>query len=142
LVKYPYQTKGERLLGQISYITLWVNEYDACLAFYRDALGLPLETADENFAQFGTAGTKLYLHRLSKISALRTHALEIHFAVPDVDAAYSHLLERGVQFEQQPANMPWGTRMAAFRDPEGNAIEIVGPLDPDEPIKKLHLINR
>jgi hypothetical protein len=27
------------------------------------------------------------------------------------------LLERGVQFEHQPANMP-GVRMAAFRDPE------------------------
>jgi catechol 2,3-dioxygenase-like lactoylglutathione lyase family enzyme len=40
-----------------------------------------------------------------------------------------------VKFEHQPANMPWGTRMAAFRDPEGNAIEIVGPLDLNEEIK-------
>ena len=123
------------MLGRISYITLWVNAYDACLAFYRDALGLPLETADENFAQFATQGTKLYLHRLGNKSPLRSRALEIHFEVPDVDAAYSKLLERGVQFEHQPAKMPWGARMAAFRDPEGNAIEIVGPLHPDETIK-------
>lgn len=40
------------MLGRISYITLWVNEYDACLAFYRDVLGLPLEAADENFPNF------------------------------------------------------------------------------------------
>ena len=52
------------MLSRISYITLRVNECDACLAFYRDALGLPLETSDENFAQFATQGTKLYLHRL------------------------------------------------------------------------------
>ena len=123
------------MLGRISYITLWVNEYDACLIFYRDALGLPLETADGNFAQFATQGAKLYLHRLGTKSPLRSRALEIHFEVQDVDAAYSKLLERGVQFEDQPANMPWGARMAAFRDPEGNAIEIVGPLDPNQSIK-------
>ena len=123
------------MLGRISYITLWVNEYDACLAFYRDVLGLPLEAADENFAQFVTEGTKLYLHRLGDKSPLRTHALEIHFDVPDVDAAYKSLLTRGAQFEKFPANLPWGTRMAALRDPEGNAIEIVGPLGSEESIK-------
>jgi lactoylglutathione lyase len=123
------------MLNRISYITLWVNEYDACLAFYRDVLALPLETSDENFAQFATQGTKLYLHRLRDKSPLRSRALEIHFEVPEVDDMYSKLQERGVQFEDQPANMPWGARMAAFRDPEGNAIEIVGPLDPNEAIK-------
>ena len=123
------------MLGRISYITLWVNEYDACLTFYRDALGLPLETADDNFAQFATQGVKLYLHRLGTKSSLRSHALEIHFEVPDVDAVYGKLRERGVQFKDQPANMPWGARMAAFHDPEGNAIEIVGPLDPNQSIK-------
>jgi lactoylglutathione lyase len=123
------------MLSRISYITLWVNEYDACLPFYRDVLELPLESADENFAQFATEGIKLYLHRLGNKTPLRTHALEIHFDVLDVDAAYNSLLRKGAQFEQPPANMPWGTRMAALRDPEGNAIEIVGPLDPQEPIK-------
>ena len=120
------------MLARISYITLWVNKYDECLAFYRDVLELPLETADQNFAQFATQGTKLYLHRLGDESPLRNRALEIHFEVPNVDAAYGKLLDKGVQFEHSPTNMPWGTRMAAFRDPEGNAIEIVGPLDPNE----------
>jgi catechol 2,3-dioxygenase-like lactoylglutathione lyase family enzyme len=107
-------TKGERMLGRISYITLWVNEYDACLAFYRDMLELPLDTADENFAQFVTEGTKLYLHRLGTNSPLRAHALEIHFEVPDADAEYNSLLGRGAQIEQPPANMPWGTRIVRF----------------------------
>jgi lactoylglutathione lyase len=123
------------MLGPISYITLWVNKYDECLAFYRDVLRLPLEAADENFAPFSTQGTGLYLHRLGDQSPLRRQALEIHFDVANVDVVYKQLLERGVKFEHQPANMPWGTRMAAFRDPEGNAIEIVGPLDLNEEIK-------
>ena len=129
------QNQRREMLRRISYITLWVHEYDACLSFYRDVLEIPLETADENFAQFVTEGTKLYLHRSGDKTPLRTQALEIHFEVPDVDAAYNSLLRRSAQFEQSPANMPWGTRMAALRDPEGNAIEIVGPLALDESIK-------
>jgi catechol 2,3-dioxygenase-like lactoylglutathione lyase family enzyme len=114
--------------AKLTYITLWVQAYDDCLAFYRDQLGLPLEAADENFAQFTTQGTHLYLHRLGSAPPLREHSLEIHFEVPDVDEAYESLLERGVRFDSPPANMPWGTRMAACRDPEGFHVEIVGPL--------------
>ena len=115
-------------LGPIAYITLWVSAYKDCLAFYRDQLGLPLEAADENFAQFVTQGTRLYLHRLGSASSLREHSLEIHFQVSDVDEAYAELIGRGVIFDSQPANMPWGTRMAACRDPEGYHVEIVGPI--------------
>lgn len=112
-----------------------MKEYDACLRFYRDLLSLPLESADENFAQFSTEGARLYLHRLKSGPALRSHGLEIHFEVENVDTAYADLLKKSIQFESKPANMPWGTRMAAFRDPEGNVIEIVGPLDPKELVK-------
>ena len=118
---------------QISYITLWATHFDAMVVFYRDKLGLLVEYADDHFIQFVMDGTKLYLHKLGDAPQLRDHTVEIHFDVPDVDAAYSELQQRGVVFEDPPANRPWGARMAAFRDPEGFALEIVGPLNPDEP---------
>jgi catechol 2,3-dioxygenase-like lactoylglutathione lyase family enzyme len=121
-------------LTNIPYITLWAVKFDEMAAFYRDKLELPLEYADENFIQFATQGTKLYIHRISTAPALRKHAVEIHFDVPDVDATYDAFCQRGVMFEDPPANRPWGARMAAFRDPEGFALEIVGPINPDEPV--------
>ena len=121
-------------LTTIPYITLWAVKFDEMVAFYRDKLELSVVYGDENFIQFATQGTRLYIHRLESAPALRDHAVEIHFEVPDVDAAYRELLQRGVQFEESPANRPWGARMAAFRDPEGYALEIVGPLDPTEPM--------
>ena len=121
-------------LTHIPYITLWAVNFDEMIAFYRDKLELPVEYGDENFTQFATQGTKLYIHRLGTAPPLRDHAVEIHFDVPDVDAAYNALVQRGVEFEDPPANRPWGARMAAFRDPEGFALEIVGPLDPNEPV--------
>ena len=121
-------------LTTIPYITLWAVNFDEMVAFYRDQLELPVEFGDENFIQFATQGTKLYIHRLGTAPTLREHTVEIHFDVPDVDAAYAALVRRGVEFEDPPANRPWGARMAAFRDPEGFAVEIVGPLDPNEPV--------
>ena len=120
-------------LTTIPYITLWAVKFEHMVAFYRDQLQLPVEYGDENFFQFATQGTKLYIHRLGSAPNLRDHAIEIHFDVPDVDTAYAKLQQRGVVFEDPPANRPWGARMAAFRDPEGFALEIVGPLNPDEP---------
>ena len=121
-------------LTTISYITLWAVHFDAMVAFYRDKLELPVEYGDDNFIQFATQGTRLYIHRLGTAPILRENTVEIHFDVPDVDAAYAALLERGVEFEEAPANRPWGARMAAFCDPEGYSLEIVGPLDPHEPV--------
>ena len=121
-------------LSTIPYITLWAVKFDEMVTFYRDKLNLPVEYSDDNFIQFATQGTRLYIHRLGSAPALREHSVEIHFDVPDVDAAYQELTARGVEFEDAPANRPWGARMAAFRDPEGFVVEIVGPLDPDAPV--------
>ena len=115
-------------LTNIPYITLWAVQFDKMCNFYREILELPVSYQDENFIQFATQGTRLYIHRLEDAPALREHAIEIHFDVPDVDSTYHELLKRGVVFEEAPANRPWGARMAAFRDPEGYALEIVGPL--------------
>jgi catechol 2,3-dioxygenase-like lactoylglutathione lyase family enzyme len=115
-------------LNHLSYITLWVTHFDECVIFYRRLLGLPVEHIEENFAQFVPSGCKLYLHRMEDAPPLRLHTVELHFEVEDVDVAYRSLLKRGAVFESAPENMPWGTRMAAFKDPEGFPIEIVGPL--------------
>jgi catechol 2,3-dioxygenase-like lactoylglutathione lyase family enzyme len=121
-------------LSHIPYITLWAVKFNEMVTFYKEKLELPVEYSDENFIQFATQGTKLYIHRLAEAPPLREHAIEIHFDVPDVDSAYQALVAQGIEFEEPPANRPWGARMAAFRDPEGYALEIVGPLFPDDPV--------
>lgn len=49
------------------------------------------------FVQFATEGTKLYLHAMKDASPLRALSVEIHFGVPDVDAA--------AEVEQGPQNL-------------------------------------
>lgn len=46
----------------------------------------------------------------------------IYLIVDDVDRAHRDLTAKGVAFEQAPADMPWGHRVALVRDPEGRAV--------------------
>ena len=52
----------------------------------------------------------------------------IYFFVRDVDRAYRELSARGVSFDGEPADAPWGHRVALLRDPEGRRICLAQPL--------------
>jgi len=47
------------------------------------------------------------------------------FMTDDIQALYPTLLERGVEFTNEPTVRPWGGIEAAFRDPDGNEFELV-----------------
>ncbi|HEC63800.1 MAG TPA: hypothetical protein ENI23_00735 [bacterium] len=121
-------------LSKIPYITLWAFKFDEMKKFYIQTLGLPVIEESKNFIQFKTEGTLLYIHRSKESRPLRKETIEIHFDVEDVDQTAKSLKDKGVKFETEPQNMPWGNRLAAFRDPEGYTIELVGPIKKGEPI--------
>ena len=53
--------------------------------------------------------------------------------VEDVDAMFRELTSRGVEFVSEPADMAgWGGRVAHFRDPEENLIELYSGLSKDK----------
>ena len=54
--------------------------------------------------------------------------LQIHFAVPDVDAEYARLKSNGIDFKAEPKDMPWRWRHAYTNDPAGHTVEICSPL--------------
>lgn len=46
----------------------------------------------------------------------------LYFFVKDVDRAHRDLLAKGLEFQQAPADMPWGHRVAVCKDPEGRMV--------------------
>lgn len=52
----------------------------------------------------------------------------IYLHVVDVDRAHRELRARGVTFQQEPADMPWGHRVAILRDPEGRQVFLAQPI--------------
>lgn len=100
-------------------------------AFYVDALGLRL-VADEAFALvLDSGGVAVRVQKLAKITPSPYTVLG--WSVPDIGAAMERLRTRGVRFEsfglpgQDEAGV-WtagdGTRVAWFKDPDGNVLSL------------------
>ncbi len=122
------------------HVRLLVADYEACVRFYRDLLGLELRIDAGVYAEFKSRGTVLGIYKRELMAGIvgtagkPAHAesqdrAALIFAVDDVDAAYRQLQAKGVVFVAEPTDRPdWVLRTAHFRDPDGNLIEINCPL--------------
>jgi methylmalonyl-CoA/ethylmalonyl-CoA epimerase len=111
------------MLSRIGQIAVTARDIGRAVAFYRDALGLPLLfQAPPRLAFFDAGGVRLML---SEPEPEFDHPSSVlYFLVDDIRAAHAALAGRGVEFRGEPhlvAKMPdhelW---MAFFRDTEGN----------------------
>jgi lactoylglutathione lyase len=96
--------------GQISAITLFVEDLDAAKTFYREVFGLPVAFEDSESAVFKFKNTLINLLRSTEVD--------------DVDAMCAELTSRGVELLNGPMDRPWGVRTACFKDPAGHIWEI------------------
>jgi lactoylglutathione lyase len=122
---------------RLTHVRLLVKDFHAMLSFYRDTLGLRVGFDDgENFAEVKAGGVDLSLfvrHGMADaVDDLRSgegDRAALIFQVDDVDATYRRLSSGAVRFVTPPKDMAdWGIRVAIFRDPEGNLVEINQPL--------------
>ncbi|NUP01417.1 MAG: VOC family protein [Nonomuraea sp.] len=121
------------------------DDPDACLAFYRDALGF--EVRDDvgyegmRWITVGPPGrpeTSIVLQppvapgsgitddesrTIAEMMAKGTYA-GIVLATTDLDALFERAQAEGAEVVQEPAEQPYGVRDCAFRDPAGNMIRI------------------
>jgi predicted enzyme related to lactoylglutathione lyase len=121
-------------------IFLEVDDHEAALAFYRDALGFEVrqDVAMEN-ARWLTVGPASQpgfgivlqtagvgrppedaqaLRELLAKGSLSGVVLE----TDDVDAAFEQVRASGAEVLQEPMDMPYGPRECEFRDPAGNQV--------------------
>lgn len=119
------ETFGLRQIGQIA---VPVSDIERAILFYRDTLGMRfLFQAPPGLAFFDLSGVRLMLDGPAK--AQTGSSSIIYYKAPDIQAAFTTLSKRGVQFEAKPhliAKMPdhdlW---MAFFHDPDKNLIALM-----------------
>ncbi|MCH7565026.1 MAG: VOC family protein [Gemmatimonadetes bacterium] len=111
-------------LDAIGQIHISVEDLPAAVAFYRDVLGMTLlfEVPGQQMAFFDCGGIRLYL---GKPESPDFHSSPVvYYRVGEIDAAYSALAARGVEFEGAPhiVHKTEDTElwMAGFRDPDNN----------------------
>ena len=117
-----------------SRLILRVSDLNASTAFYRDRVGLPLQSLNDEFATFESGGVLLMLEHLPKPPASPSSGLaaftEVVLESADVKGAYSAMQARGVTFRRElRAVTSDDTRVmyaADLRDPDGHVLSIAG----------------
>jgi predicted enzyme related to lactoylglutathione lyase len=134
------------MLKRLNYTQVWVHDQDEALAFYTDKLGMELredvtvpELGNFRWLSVGIPGQDVGITLMAipgppvfeeetrnQIQALMAKGASggLFFGVDDCRAAYEELKGRGVEFVQEPTEMPYGVD-AGFRDPSGNHFRMV-----------------
>ncbi|TQL70380.1 putative glyoxalase superfamily protein PhnB [Nocardioides albertanoniae] len=119
-----------------------VDDPDAALAFYRDAVGLQVKTDVTNgdfrwltvcapsqpdveitISKIGSGFPMSDADREALGDLMAKGLLSaLIFDVDDVDAVFEHIRSTGAEVLQEPADQFYGVRDCAFRDPAGNMI--------------------
>jgi predicted enzyme related to lactoylglutathione lyase len=126
------------VITTISSVSVMVSDQDRSLAFYRDKLGFELQMdapmGQSRWIQLAPSGaqTSLILSKptpdmppevYERSKAMVGGFANFIFGVDDIQATYQELSARGVEFEDKPAQQPWGW-WASIKDPDGNVIGV------------------
>jgi lactoylglutathione lyase len=100
------------------------------LGFYRDLLGasvsyeFPGPDGEPAYAGLELGESHLGIGRDLGASAGPTERFSLWVYADDCDAAVERLRSAGVEIVEEPADQPWGERVARVLDPDGNLVII------------------
>jgi catechol 2,3-dioxygenase-like lactoylglutathione lyase family enzyme len=106
-------------------VCLLVENLDASLRFYRDALGLSINSQDTGYADFRLADTLLAIFQKDEATIMFPKnymntggGCVLAYRVEDVEKACKELRDKGVKIFEGPKITPWGQSVAYFKDPD------------------------
>ena len=117
------------LVSRINVVYLYVRDIERSLSFYRDVLGIPLESdeSDPNWAEARLEnGLRFALHAAHEgVGPLGGGTVRVNFEVEDVDAAVERLRAAGV--EVGPIHREDYGSHCEFVDPDGYRFDVYQP---------------
>ena len=136
------------MLKSLTNVTIWVHDQDEALAFYTQKLGLELrddvtlpELNNFRWLTVGIPGQDVAVSLVAVPGPpvldedTRAQILNVMakgaaggliFSTDNCQASYEELKTKGVEFQQEPSEQPYGID-AGFRDPSGNQARMVQP---------------
>lgn len=122
------------MFNKLFAVCLLVEDFEKSLSFYRDTLGLTVNSQDGKFADFKLEGTSLAIFEKSEATAMfpkeymgSAGGAVLAFQVDDVNKACEELKAKGIDVFEGPKTTEWGQTVAYFKDPDGNIWEVSHP---------------
>ena len=116
------------MIQGLRFASIWSENLNNLLPFYRDTLGLPVGMESPEFVIFGDPNApSLGLGTHSEVHGANTDPARhmVGLGTDDIDGDYERLKGKGVEFIETPtAGSDGGQRMATLKDPEGNLIQL------------------
>jgi catechol 2,3-dioxygenase-like lactoylglutathione lyase family enzyme len=130
-------------MAHLGLVTILVDDYDAAILFYVDALGFelvddsPSTTNDGRVKRWvvvcprgGETAILLALadgeSQLARVGDQTGGRVGLFLHVDDFAEAHARMTTAGVEFTESPRHEPYGT-VAVFRDVAGNLWDLLGP---------------
>ena len=134
------------MLKSLTNVQIWVHDQDEALSFYTETLGLELrrdvtvpELGNFRWLSVGVPGQEDVAITLMAVPGPPVFDAEtaeqvrsvlakgatggLFFDTDDIQGSYEELKGRGVEFQQEPTEQPYGTDVG-FRDPSGNSMRL------------------
>ncbi|SRR5947207_3096510 len=115
--------------ASVAQVLIPVEDFDRGTSFYRDVLGIPFLFAAPPQMAFFMCGSVRLLVGVMPAGQDAQRGSAIYFRVPDIQAVFSSLQAKGVQFmtnphlvHRTPTSELW---LAEFRDPDGNQLALI-----------------
>lgn len=105
-----------------------VNDLDREKKFYGDVLGLTNVGQHDGWAEFSHAQGAAAIGLSTKAPVKRESGATIVLQADNLQREYERLQSHGVQFEGKIEEVPGVVKIATFRDPSGNRLQIVESL--------------
>lgn len=110
--------------------TIWSQDLNNLLPFYRDTLGLAVAVETPEFVVLGSDANApslaLGTHSEVKGKAVDPYRHFVGLGSNDLDADFARLQAAGVEFLERPTDYG-GLRIATLKDPEGNVVQLFQP---------------
>ncbi len=119
------------MFNKLFAVCLLVEDFDKSFSFYKDTLGLEVNSQEGKFANFKLEGTELAIFQKDEATAMfpkenmgKGGGAVIGFQVDDVKKTCEDLKGKGVEIFEGPKKTEWGQTVAYFKDPDGNIWEV------------------
>ena len=117
------------MIKEFSGVTIWSEDLNNLLPFYRDVLGLKVAMESPGFALLGEdrpEAPALALGTHSEVHGRNTDPARhmVGFTSDNLAADWKRLKEAGVEFIEDPTEYGDDMTIATLKDPEGNLVQL------------------